>query len=287
MIQTICREARCEARQTVSTGSVELVHFSFTHPPNGKVVFDDHFSLQLCLTSQHRGARGNFRDYWGAQRFEPVGAMFIVPPRNELHLRSDETAPISSLGYHLKVDSLLQWFDTLPAATDALLCASLDIHSSGVKGLLLQLADELRQPGFASNALIESLTTQVAIELFRHGNKLREDSAQGGLAPWQLRAIDARVKELRDAPSLAELANLCRVSVRQLARGFRASRGCSLGAFVADHQLEHAKRLLASDESIANIASKLGFSSSSNFCFAFRRATGNSPGHFRKTLTPK
>jgi len=48
--------------------------------------------------------------------------------------------------------------------------------------------------------------------------------------------------------------------------------------------MQHAKRLLASDQSIVSIATDLGFASSSNFCFAFRRATGRTPGQFRQSL---
>jgi AraC family transcriptional regulator len=48
--------------------------------------------------------------------------------------------------------------------------------------------------------------------------------------------------------------------------------------------MEHAKTLLATDESVASVATALGFSSSANFCFAFRRAMGITPGQFRQTL---
>jgi AraC family transcriptional regulator len=48
--------------------------------------------------------------------------------------------------------------------------------------------------------------------------------------------------------------------------------------------MEHAKRLLAGDKSVSAIAFELGFASNSNFCFAFRKATGMSPGSFRQTL---
>jgi AraC family transcriptional regulator len=124
----------------------------------------------------------------------------------------------------------------------------------------------------------------MAVELFRYGALLTERPERGGLASWQLRRIDERLKEVREAPTLAELGALCRISVRQLTRGFRVSRGCSIGGFVATSQMEHAKRLLATGESIASISIRLGFSCSSNFCFAFRRALGKSPGQFRQTL---
>jgi AraC-like DNA-binding protein len=80
----------------------------------------------------------------------------------------------------------------------------------------------------------------------------------------------------------AQLAiELCKLSVRQLTRGFRVSRGCSIGDYVANNRIERAKRLLASAQSIKTIAYSLGFNSSSGFCFAFRRATGMTAGEFR------
>jgi AraC-like DNA-binding protein len=85
----------------------------------------------------------------------------------------------------------------------------------------------------------------------------------------------------QEIPTLSELAALFKLSVRQLTRGFRASRGCSIGDYVANSRIERAKRLLASDQSIKTIAYALGFNSSSGFCFAFRRATGMTPGEFR------
>jgi len=118
----------------------------------------------------------------------------------------------------------------------------------------------------------------------RLGAAITERPVHGGLAAWQLRLIDERLQEVREAPTLVVLAALCRISVRQLTRAFRESRVCSIGTFVANSQMGHAKRLLAADESVTSIAHTLGFSSNSNFCFAFRRATGMTPGQFRRTL---
>jgi AraC family transcriptional regulator len=106
----------------------------------------------------------------------------------------------------------------------------------------------------------------------------------GGLAAWRLRLIDERLREIRAAPTLEELAKLCNLSVRQLTRGFRASRGRSIGEHVAQCRIENAKRLLATDESVKAIAYSLGFSSPSSFSFAFRRATGETPREFRQRL---
>lgn len=273
-----------EAALRSRSADVQLVRYHFTEPPDSVLRTDGAFRLELCLTSRHRTARGRFRDQWSSNRFERIGDLFITPPNLELLARSDEASSLASIVCELAPAPLLALFDRRPELTDQHLRSSLDVRDAKVRGLLLRLAEEARQPGFASEMLVELIAGQMAIELFRLGGAVSDRLAQGGLAPWQLRLIDERLGEVREAPTLPVLADLCRISVRQLTRGFRASRGCSLGAYVADNQMEHAKRLLAADDSVTAIAAKLGFSSSSNFCFAFRRASGMTPGQFRQTL---
>ncbi|MBJ7442044.1 MAG: AraC family transcriptional regulator, partial [Sphingopyxis sp.] len=72
------------------------------------------------------------------------------------------------------------------------------------------------------------------------------------------------------------------MSPRQLTRGFRASRGHSIGDHIAQTRIDMAKRHLATSESVKEIAFALGFASPSSFAFAFRRATGSTPRQFRQ-----
>jgi AraC family transcriptional regulator len=129
--------------------------------------------------------------------------------------------------------------------------------------------------------LVELIAAQLAIELRRYFVHFDRIPVVGELAQWRLRLIDERLREVHDVPSLDELAALCKLSVRQLTRGFRASRGCSIGDYVGNVRIERAKQMLASDQGVKSVAYSLGFSSPSAFCFAFRRATGVSPGEFR------
>ena len=202
----------------------------------------------------------------------------------DTRVRADECAPIKSIVCHLDLAPLMAMFDRTPDVTEQLLLASLDVQNGAVRALLLRLAEETRHPGFAAEMLVESIAMQMEVELFRHAIAVNALTFRGGLAPWQLRRIDERLKEVREAPTLQELATLCKLSSRQLTRAFRLSRGTSLGAFVARSQIEHAKHLLAADETVTAIAEKLGFASSSNFCYAFRRSIGMTPGQFRQTL---
>ncbi len=153
-----------------------------------------------------------------------------------------------------------------------------------MRSLLLRLADELQHPGFASEPLVESIAVQLAVELGRYLINFGEVPAAHELAPWRLRLIDERLHDVDNVPTLTELAELCRLSVRHLTRGFRASRGCSIGEHIANHRIEQAKQMLASEQSIKAIAYTLGFASPSSFCSAFRRAAGMTPGEFRVAL---
>ncbi|MCU0718670.1 MAG: helix-turn-helix domain-containing protein [Pirellula sp.] len=59
-------------------------------------------------------------------------------------------------------------------------------------------------------------------------------------------------------------------------------------AFVVQHRLSHAQRLLVTTEdSILNIATESGFQSLSRFNEAFKEACGCSPREYRKLHRPK
>jgi AraC family transcriptional regulator len=273
-----------EAALAAPGAKIQLVHYHFAEPPASMLHGGSHFRVELCLTARHRSSRGSFRDYWSPHRYERIGDLFVVPPDLDLVARSDDDASLTSIVCEYDREPILALFETLPVLTDQLLAASLDVRDMNLRHLLLRLAEEVKHPGFASGMMAELITREMAIELVRHGAAVTDDQKHGGLASWQLRRIDERLAEERDAPALAELAQLCRISIRHLMRGFRSSRGCSIGSYVACSQIDHAKRLLAAGESVTAIASVLGFSSSSNFCSAFRRTTGMAPGAFQRTL---
>jgi AraC family transcriptional regulator len=123
---------------------------------------------------------------------------------------------------------------------------------------------------------------QLAVEVARYCEAIAEGPISGGLASWRLRLIDERLQQTGEVPSLDALASLCSISIRQLTRGFRASRGCSIGDHIAHSRIDMAKRLLGTSDSIKAIAFALGFASPSSFSYAFRRATGSSPRQFRQ-----
>lgn len=277
-------EIEAELRSPVAT--VQLIHYLFTEPPLDRLLRDEEgmYRVELCLTSCHRSARACYPGHWSRNRYERMGGLFLVTPSTSLLVKSDEVAPLTSIVCQLNPELLRAYCDGILEWTDQNLAATLDIRDTTSRSLLLRLAEEAKHPGFASEILTELVSGQLAIELARYNKAVTEYPGKGGLAPWQLRRIEERLQEVRKAPTLAELAELCRLSVRQMSRGFHKSRGCSIGDYVTKRQIEHAKQLLATDESITSIGHSLGFSSSSNFCFAFRRAMELTPRQYRQRL---
>lgn len=273
-----------EAEIRVPIATVQLAHFHMTDPADDLLREDGAFWLDLCLTPRPHNARACYRDHWAPHRFERLGALFALPPGETMHARSDGGSAQTSILCHLRREPMGEWFGAELEWTGRRLEASLDIPDARIRGVLLRMAEELRQPGLASAMLVELLSGQLAIELGRYWEAVTEGAATGGLASWRLRLIDERLREVGDVPTLTELATLCNLSVRQLTRGFRASRQRSIGDHVTQSRLDHAKRMLAGDQSIKAISYTLGFASPSSFCAAFRRATGETPREFRQRL---
>jgi len=269
-----------EAELHVAHATARLAQFHHSGPSDFTMRHDTYW-VDLSFTPRPKNTRACYVDGWGPHRFEPVGTMMLVPADHAFRFRTDG-GTMASICCQIRPELLRRWCEDELAWTDRLLETNLDVASAALRTPLLRLADELRHPGMASAAMAELLVGQVTIELARHCAGLKEGRAAGGLAAWRLKRIDERLAELGAPPTLDELAALCSLSVRQLTRGFRASRGCAIGDYVAARRAEAAKRLLAADESIKAVAHALGFATHSSFTSAFRKATGQTPRAFRQ-----
>lgn len=276
--------ATVESERRIPGATAQMVRYSMAEPIDGLRAFTDSLWLDLCLTPRPPDARACFPDRWHASRFEPIGEVFFVPPREPMHVRC-MGGKQTSIVCQLEPSLLNKWFEGDVVWTEPRLEAGLNVADTrSIRGLLLRLTRELVHPAFASETLFELMTAQIAIELGRYCTAHTRARNSRGLAAWRLRLIEERVQEIGKAPSLSELAELCNLSVRQLSRGFRISRGCSIGQYVEQTRIENAKRLLISGKSAKTVAYSMGFASPSSFSYAFRRATGASPARYRNRI---
>jgi AraC family transcriptional regulator len=207
----------------------------------------------------------------------------MVPAHSSLHARSNCRLQ-QSVVCRFDPQQVAEWFETDIEWSDRRLAASLNIASGDIRRLLYRTAEELRSPGFAQEAMIESIAAQLGIELSRYFRGVDSNIRTGGLPPWRMRVINDYLANDPGGATLAGLANLCGLSVRHLARSFHASHGLSLCDYIAKHRIDLAHRMLAAGSTVKEVAYATGFSAPTNFATAFRRATGCTPRQYRQQL---
>ena len=269
-----------EAEVPLRIGRVRLVRKVWSGPID--VLGTSHMHhLELALLPVPSTARGCFPDQWGPHRFEPIGELFLFPAQLTVHAKSD-CRQQNSVVCIFDPAAVAAWLDSKLEWTDSRLQGSLDIVNSGIRSLLCKIVGEIRNPGFASETMVELMVGQAAVELSRHLLRLDDRKRKAGLAPWCLKRIDERLADGGAPPALAELAALCNLSVRHLTRAFRCSRGRSIGSYIAEQRIDQAKRLLALGLRVKSVAHATGFTAASNFAAAFLRATGETPRQYRR-----
>jgi AraC family transcriptional regulator len=272
------------AEVQLSTAHVFIAELHHQTAEKFKFRRDKVFWIDLCLTPRRPNSSARFVDHWSPARTLEMGSLIAIPPRMRMELNSAGGRHVSLI-CQLQASAVEKWLPEDFTWTERRLEASLNIASDAIQPLMLRFNHELRNPGPGSRELCESLASILAIELARYFAAASSTDEKGGLASWRLRLIDDRIADRSQLfPSVGELANLCRLSSRQLGRAFRASRGSSISDFLAQTRIEAAKRKLYSDACIADISSILGFSSQSSFTAAFRRSTGTTPDQFRKRI---
>ena len=274
--------ARIEADLNLSAARVRMIRYR-TDQPVDVTGTPPGYRLELALLPRPNGGRACFSRHWGPHRFEPIGEMFLIPPGEPLRARG-ACGDQLSIVCEFEPEALSGWLETEPSWAGRNLDRHLDIASPVLKASLRRLHDEIRNPGFATDSLCELLSMQAAVDLARYCSAAEGAPNKGGLAPWRLRRIDERLADSDSMPTLIELAALCDLSIRQLTRGYRASRHRSIGDDIVRSRVNHAKRLLTTDLPVKQIAHRLGFNAPANFSSAFARATGESPRQFRARL---
>ena len=271
-----------EAELPLPQGTARILRFHVDQPTNHVFRRDGRYWLDMCLTPRPEKARGCYFERWGPHRFEKLGEIFLIPPREELHVRTESGVDQASIVCEIQAEAVDRWLEHGLEWSDRRLEGGLDIVHPYIRSCLSRLAEETRHGGTGSVELAAMIAGQLAIELARYCEAIAEGPISGGLASWRLRLIDERLHRVGPVPTLGELAELCSLSIRQLTRGFRSSRGCTIGDHIAQTRIEMAKRMLASEDSIKSIAFALGFASPSSFSYAFGRATGITPLRFRQ-----
>ncbi len=108
--------------------------------------------------------------------------------------------------------------------------------------------------------------------------------ARGGLAPWQMRKVEAYIEERLAHPiPLNVLAELVSLSPNHFSRAFKKSYGKPPHAHILRRRIARAQRLmLRSVQPLSQIALACGFVDQSHFANRFRCTVGVPPNAWRR-----
>ena len=107
---------------------------------------------------------------------------------------------------------------------------------------------------------------------------------RGGLAQWQVkRTQEAMLANMEAQISLDSLAEIAGRSATHFSRAFKQSVGVPPFEWLHQRRIERAKELLANGNlPLAEIALAVGFAAQPQFTTAFGKATGMTPGRWRR-----
>ncbi len=143
----------------------------------------------------------------------------------------------------------------------------------------LRLLDESSRPHRSPGA-IKAAAYRLLANVIQ--NKYRENAVD-----VDTRLIEKGIAYLEEDPrqekSVAEIAEMCNVSVNYFERLFKQYAGETPTDYRMRHKIERAKLFIAAGNmTLGQIAEELGFSDSAYLCRVFRKQTGITPKEYRK-----
>jgi AraC family transcriptional regulator len=165
-----------------------------------------------------------------------------------------------------------------------------DVPDGLIRQIAFTLLDALREPGAAARVLAETLALSLTARLAqtcRPGSaaQARALDVRHSLDDGRLQRVLAYVEaHLEEDMGVDDLARVACLSPFHFIRMFGRRMGISPGRYLSRRRLQRAEAMLAAgDMKIGEIALACCFSSQANFTRAFRRATGATPGAYRRS----
>lgn len=222
-------------------------------------------------------------------RFSAIGRILAIPAGHALHIRATG-GPVQAVRCAVAESAArrITGFDAI--FRKRTLPETLNIRDRRIAATLKRMGEEVRDPGFASMMLIDSLTTSLMIDMTRHldsFDRSQRSPPKGGLTARQLKLLSDFIETAPPGLNLKELARLVGISRRHLSRAFRESTGQTVHEYVELARFRKACELLSTtDLHMKEIAFRVGFGNPCSFSTAFRKIASEAPSAFRRRMLP-
>jgi AraC family transcriptional regulator len=208
--------------------------------------------------------------------------LIFVPAGHEYRDRHEGRNPTRMALFYIEPDAV-------PNEAGATFLPRLMFEDVTLLATAQKLASSIESPDADNPAYLEALGFVLVHELVRvHRGSAApsKPTLRGGLAAWQQRTVTSYIEEhLAEPISLASLAGLVGLSTYHFCRAFKQSVGMPPHRYHTHQRIERAKALLARPAlSVTEIGVAVGFSETSSFTAAFRKATGLTPTAYHRSL---
>jgi AraC family transcriptional activator of pyochelin receptor len=122
----------------------------------------------------------------------------------------------------------------------------------------------------------------------------KDETAEGEYCPFLVdeqnvlkirKAKEIIISRMAEPPSLQELANEIGLNIKKLKEGFKQIYGDSVFSFLFDYKMEHARRLLETNQyNVNEVGTQVGYSTASHFIAAFKKKFGTTPKKYVMSL---
>jgi AraC family transcriptional regulator len=267
---------------------VEVRDLYWTTPLEVQFCRPDHVLTQFLIRSPRVRAESRF----GEGSMGEMGGLCLIPAEIPCYARTmgSESARTRTRVVHCHFDpgKFKEVTGLGESWCDQALSQCRDIRDPFIFETVTHLVKEAVAPGFASEVFVQSLGHSLMVGLARHFRRFEQKplAGEGKLPSWLQKRIVDYIETYSDRQiTTAELGEVCGISGDHLRRIFKLTTGQTLHRYVEQCRLSKAKAMLIeSDLSVAEIATKLGFSHPSNFSVSFARLTGQQPTAFRQML---
>lgn len=220
--------------------------------------------------------------YRGVEHLAGAGSIALLNP-DEVHTGSKGVEQ----GWQYRVfypqpgtlEALLVELD-LPCAAPPMFRDS--VHQDPVLAVRLSALHRLLEEPQACALQRQTLWREVMLELLQRYARLPSP----GRVTQEPRAValgkELLASQLREPPSLEQLAAAVNLSPFHFVRVFRRATGLPPHAWLKQRRLEQARALLKSGCTPLNVALQLGYADQSHLTRQFKQAYGVAPGEYRK-----
>ncbi|TXD48845.1 helix-turn-helix domain-containing protein [Polaribacter sp. IC073] len=99
------------------------------------------------------------------------------------------------------------------------------------------------------------------------------------------KAKEIIISRMSEPPSLQELATEIGLNLKKLKEGFKQIYGDTVYSFLFDYKMEHARKLLESNQyNVNEVGLQVGYSTASHFIAAFKKKFGTTPKKYVMSL---